>query len=306
MDQKINNKNEMINNGDKSVLKYFKLDCKEQLENLNKPWCDIIDALSEFRKERSLDRAKKIISFYYEFSDPKHAFIFRQLIINLLTLDVPIDISDPLQYYTEKNHELGVFLFNIHAYLSFKYNKTDMLYDYLKLVHEPKKKNTDYFIFMYYSGIINTINNKFKIGFAQLKEAIKAKRLRKFFYNDFLLVSLFGFNLPNLEIKHPYYKLKECIKIGLVSQVESLIPFNSQLYEMLIIYLPLVSFRNLLFRLYTNPLLKLDFNMFKLKKNEVYLYVLNCIDQGLIRANINLDKELIIFSKLTPFINILE
>lgn len=110
-------------------------------------------------------------------------------------------------------------------------------------------------------------------------------------------------------------KVREIMRNGFVDILEKSTPYSfyieSHLTRIMQIYMPLVCFRNLLYRFYmaSEQMSKLPINEIiafcNMESAEVYCIILNCIDKGLVRGYLSINKNILVMSKETPFPDLL-
>jgi hypothetical protein len=194
---------------------------------------------------------------------------------------------------------------------------------------------------MYYKGIMALYNENFKDGYSYLMESFRLKTIRRHVFPAIFCISLLSKNLitsnsTNMNDKALVeftnhiegltderlgsdkvilFKLKEIMKNGFLDILEINMPISlycdTHLIRIMKIYQPLICFRNILLRIYDASDQSSRISVLKVMDcvensvEEVYSMILNCIDRGIVRGYLSLNRDILVVSKVDPFPDLL-
>lgn len=323
--------NLIINGSHKEkLIDLFDINNAESIERVQKADLSLVampfsSLLTDYRNFiNSLNILKRLIECIQKFSEKNNSYCIcngatKQIIkICLYMLDtdktkdninmLKISLFELFKTIYKFNNKLSVYVCNILCMLyidSADYRFAD---DILTMV-KPETKNNDYYIYLYYTGLVYIFKENIKDGFHYINEAANLKILQPYIKYDIDLLNLLGIN-----IKEPINKLQYIVKNGLLDQINEYMPYSIDvgITRIMRIYLPLICFRNVLLNIYadTSKNSRLDIkniqNILNCDINVIYCKILVCIDKGLIRGYLSINKDTLVLSKINPFPDILK
>ena len=212
-------------------------------------------------------------------------------------------------YFSKKSPKHAVFAFNCIFFTQNNLTSSQNLSDLLQLVNDQSVRSSDAFIFNLIKFYILANQENIKEAFGCLQRASKYKKLHKFTKNEIEVFQAFSpqkQNQPLDSITDPllyalncgfYYKNSNYIKSG----------FLERIYH---VYLPLLATRNLIMGFLgtkgdSKVILQEVIDALDLNQNELHYNLLLCIDKGLIRGFLSLERNILVLSKALPFPDLL-
>lgn len=275
---------------------------KVDIYQVPKKYKNILVVLNKFLKVSNQENANLFVHIFHDLNDDIDFYIYRKLIMLIIRHEIFIDLLPALTFFKHKSEKYKLFLFNAICYLMFKHNKNSNVYDLLIILNDIHTKSTDFYIFQYYKGILLIRHEQFLEGFKCISKAFKCQKLQPFIFYNFKLLHLF-----KLDINHDDKDIvSRIISYGLLDYIQNIQLKPSTLYNIFIIYFPLVCTRNFIYIYFnkkqTTKLYLVDLiNFINMNELDFYMYILKCIAKGLIKGYLSISKKTLVLSKVNPF-----
>lgn len=298
------------------------------IDKVNYPFNHLLAKQKILLEFKTYACAKDLLTMLEEFIENMEwaNFIIKRIVYNAYSLSGNENFEDLakilLNIYKQlvaNKIEAHVYVANLLFKIYFYLDKFRMAENFLLVVKEPTTKNRDYYIFNYYKGLINILTDNFSDAYREFLISFKRKRLRNAIAAQFFISSMMVGNFIKPEYLKKYnclylYDLITAVKNGMYTHVDFLVDniknelLELGLYRVVMVHAPLVSFTNLVKRVYglygKDSRLNLQFIMDLLEEHsfeEITCILGSLICAGRIKGYISVNKKILVMSRVDPF-----
>ncbi|KAF9763184.1 PCI domain-containing protein 2 [Nosema granulosis] len=221
---------------------------------------------------------------------------------------------------TSGENETKFYIFNVLFQLYFEINKFGLLENLILISENNRRGKKDFYIYNFYKGLVLFYLDRFAESFEALRIAFRSKKLKSVSAIPFFLCAILNGKFPKESALVKYnceclINLSQSVKYGIYNQttldVENISNFliKNHLFRPCYTFLPLISFCNLIKRLYylfsTDAKLEIERirEATEMDHLEIFSLLTSAIDIDMIKGYLSVNKGVVVFSKVNPFPN---